>query len=76
LVPFPLIALLVFALYLRKSFKSMRAFYSLHEVYGKWLVFFLGRIFTCLLCTPFSPLMGNGKFYNDSFLWMSNFKEN
>jgi hypothetical protein len=49
---------LVFVLYLRWSFKSTRGFCLFQEVFGRRLVFPLEGVFTCLLCTPFSPLMG------------------
>lgn len=50
--------MLVFALYLKRSFKSMKGFCLPQEVYGKWPVFSLGGVFMCLLHTSFSPLMG------------------
>ncbi len=73
MVPFPFVALLVFDLYLRRSFRSMRGFYLPQEVYGTWLVFSLRKVFTCFLCTLFSSLMG--RLFDHSFLLMSIFKE-
>jgi hypothetical protein len=64
MVPFPLVVMLVFALYLKRSFMSMKSFCSLQEVYGKQLVF-SSKVFTCFLCGPFSPLMG--RFFDHSF---------
>ncbi len=65
MVPFPLIASLVFVLYLRRSFKSMKGFCLFHEVYGKQLVFSSERVFMCILCASFSPFMG--RFFNHPF---------
>jgi len=71
MVFFPLIASLVFMLYLKRS---LRRFCLFREVYGRRLVFFLGGVFICLKCALFSPHMG--KCFDDSFLSMFNFKEN
>jgi len=73
MVFFPPIAMLVFALYSRRSFRSTRGFCSLQKVYGGQLFFFLGRVFMCFMCAPFSPLMG--KLFDHSFLSMFNFRE-
>jgi hypothetical protein len=72
-VLFPLIVPLVFMLYSKRLFRSMRGFYLPQEVCGKWLVFFLGGVFMCLMCVSFSPFMG--RFFNHSFSPMSNFRE-
>jgi hypothetical protein len=63
----------VFALYLKRSFRSMKSFCSFQEVYGERLVF-SSKVFMCLLCGPFSPLMG--RFFNHSFSSMFTFKGN
>jgi hypothetical protein len=73
MVPFPLVALLVFALYSRRSFRSTKGFYPPQEIYGGRLVFYLGGVFTCFMCTPFSPLMGRS--FDHLFSPMFNFKE-
>jgi hypothetical protein len=51
MVPILLVATLVFVLYSRWLFKSMKSFYSPREAFGKWLVFLSKGIFTCL-CAP------------------------
>jgi hypothetical protein len=71
LVHFLLIAMLVFALYPKRLFRSMKGLCLLQEVYGKELVFSLGRVFTCLLGTSFSPLIG--RFFDHPFSPMPNF---
>jgi hypothetical protein len=73
MVPFPPIALLVFAFYLKRSFRSSRGLCSFQEIYGKRLVFFSWRVFLSLMCASFSSLMG--RFFNHSFSPMSNLKE-
>jgi hypothetical protein len=48
---FPFIAPLVFALYLRRSFKSMKGFCLLQGIYGGQL-FFFKKEFSCASCAP------------------------
>ncbi len=50
MVPFPPITMLVFMLYLKRSFISMRGFCLPQEVCGRRLVFSLGGVFTCFMC--------------------------
>jgi hypothetical protein len=73
MVRFPPIVMLVFVLYSRWSFRSTKGFYSPQKVYGEQLVFFSKKVFMCLLCAPFSPLME--RFFDHSFSLMSNFRE-
>jgi len=73
MVPFFHVVMLVFALYLKRSFRSTRGFYSPHEVYGRQLVFFSKIVFMCFMCALFSPLMG--RFFKHSFSLMFKFKE-
>jgi len=73
MVPFPVVAMLVFVLYSRRSFKSMKGFYSLHEVYGGQLVFFSKGLSMCFMWTMFPPFMG--RFFDHSFSLMFNFRE-
>jgi hypothetical protein len=73
MVPFPLVALLLFVIYSRRLFRLMRSFYSLREVNGRWLVFFSRGVFMCPMCALFSPLMG--RFFDHSFSLLSNFRE-
>jgi len=73
MVLFLLVAMLVFAIHLKRSFKSTRGFCSFQEVYGGRLVFSSGRVFMCFMCTPLSPLMG--RIFDHLFLSMSNLKE-
>jgi len=65
--------MLVFVLYSRWLFKSMKGFCSFQEVFGRWLVIFLEVVSMCLLCAPFSPFMG--KLFNHSSSPMSIFRE-
>jgi hypothetical protein len=73
MVPFLFVALLVFVLYSKRLFKSIKGFCSLQEVNGDQLVYYLGGGFMCFMCTPFLPLMD--RFFNHLFLFMFNFKE-
>lgn len=74
MVPFSHVASLVFVLYSRRLFKSMKGFCSPQKVYGKQLIFSLGRVFMCFICAPFLPFMG--RFFNQLSLSMFNFREN
>ncbi len=73
MVLFLQVAMLVFTLYSRGSFDSMKGFCSPSEVYGGWLVFSLRGIFLCFMYTPFSPPMG--RIFVHLFLLMSTFRE-
>ncbi len=73
MIPFPFVASLIFALYLKRLLKSTKGLSLLQEIYGMWLVFFSRGVFTCLLCTLISPLMW--RLFDQSFLLMFKFKE-
>jgi hypothetical protein len=64
---------LMFSFYSKRLFRSSKGFCSPQEVYGRWSVFVLRKIFTCFMYAPFSPLMG--RFFNHPFLPMFNFRE-
>jgi hypothetical protein len=57
MVPFPLIVTLVFALYSKRLFRSTKGICPPWEIYDKQLVFSLGKVLLCLLCSPFTSLL-------------------
>jgi hypothetical protein len=74
MIHFPLVAPLVFVLYSRGLFRSSRSVYLFQKALGGWLIFSSKWVFSCLMCAPFSPVMG--RFFDHLFSPMSNFSEN